>query len=269
MDPFESPERANEQRRKDEEYNSKVVSKDDLNTTKKDTRDVLYGPFTPKNTITSNKESENNKSKNLEKLISDINKDFKDKEGFKEKFKYFDFSIIENKESGSEFKSEFLNKVGWNYLEGLDTETQLSEAITKTSLQILDECKNLNTKSETYKVAMSNIKSWNILEQLEWIETLYMLAYNNEWKLSKTITKAYKDKKTKILKEEFKKVETELKTLEDMSNKTDADINKQKKLTLEYNSIIKVAGDLLWEWDIFVVTKLDINPSNTEKINIA
>jgi hypothetical protein len=83
-----------------------------LNTTKKDTRDVLYGPFTSKNTITSNKEFENNKSKNLEKLISDINKDITNKEGFKEKFKNFDFSIIENKESGSEFKSEFLNKVG-------------------------------------------------------------------------------------------------------------------------------------------------------------
>ena len=255
------------------EYNEIKVSPEDLAKTKKGTGDGLYGPFSPKNTvgnIKSNKEFENNKSENLKTFITDIHKDIKNKEGFKEKFKDFDFSIIENKESGSEseFKSEFLNKVGSNYSEGLDTERQLSEAIIETRVQILKECKNLNIESETFKTAIANIESWNILEQLEWIESLYVLAYSNEWVLWAKVLSNYKEKRKKKLEKKWIKIEEEIVLAKKNNNQEKLiELNKEKEKIIKEMSELTLRKD--WKkvewWSVFKATKIDTTSSSTEK----
>jgi hypothetical protein len=253
----------------EKEPNKPTVSPEDLAKTKKETGDSLYGPFTPSPIdTTDNKEFKNNKSENLKTFITDIHKDIKNKEGFKEKFEDFDFSIIENKESESEFKSEFLNKVGSNYSEGLDTERQLSEAIIETRVQILKECKNLDIESETFKTAISNIESWNILEQLEWIESLYVLAYSNEWVLWAKVLSNYKEKRKKKLEKKWIKIEEEIVLAKKNNNQEKLiELNKEKEKIIKEMSELTLRKD--WKkvewWSVFKATKIDTTSSNVEK----
>jgi len=223
-------------------------------------KQTMYGTF-DNSEISERQEQLNNKSENLRNCILDI-----DTIKNNSKLEEFDFSIIEG-----EFEGEVLNKIWGNYIKNpnengeFDIEVDFSLAILETRNEILKECANIKTDSETYKVAIKNIESWDIEKQLEWIESLYILAYSNEWTLWKTTLDKYKRNKKKQLKSKFDKVKSELEVLEDIINKTKEQKNKEKKLTLEYNSIIRESQELLWEWDVFKASKLDLNTWNTEK----
>jgi hypothetical protein len=132
----------------------------------------------------------------------------------------------------------------------------------------LKECKNLDIESETFKTAISNIESWNILEQLEWIESLYVLAYSNEWVLWAKVLSNYKEKRKEKLIKKWIEIEKEI-----VLAKKDNNQEKLIELNKKKNEIINQMSELTWIkdwknvewWDIFKATKMETPSSNTEK----
>jgi hypothetical protein len=205
----------------------------------------------------------NNKSENLKNCILDISKI----ESIPE-LESFDFTTVE-----SEFESEVLNKIWGNYLKTpnesgeFDIEVDFSTAILETRNEILKECANVNIDSETYKVAIRDIKSGDIEKQLEWIESLYILAYSNEWTLWKTTLDKYKKSKQKKLEDEAKKIEKQLNSEGVKNNKDILDkLNKRKQ------EIINEMSEMTWfkdwkqveDWDIFKASKIESNSERAE-----
>lgn len=202
--------------------------------------------------------SENNREENLVELRNDS------KELAKSSLLWdFDFSIEQNN-----FNSEVLNKIWKNYLKfpdengKFDVVEDLWVAINTTKIQILKDVKNIPVNTETYKVAIKNIESNDIKKQLEWIESLYVLAYSKEWELWTTLDK-YKKKKKKKLIEEFEKLNKEFDHLAEQ--KATEDINKRKKEINKRITEIWNEANEIEAWDIFEAWDVDkINNSQIE-----
>lgn len=182
----------------------------------------------------------------------------------------FDFEIDSN-----DFNSEVLNKIWKNYLKfpdnewNFDIKKDFATAVLGTKNEILSDVQNIPLDSETFKVAIRNINSTDINKQLEWIESLYVLAYSQtEWVLWSKVLNSYKKKRKDKLKKEWKKIQEELLTAEENNNQEKLiELNKRK------NEIINEMSELTWvkdwkkleSWDIFKATKLETASSNTEK----
>lgn len=183
-----------------------------------------------------------------------------------------DFEINEDTFE-TEFNNEVLNKIGKNYLKfpdkdwNFDIKEDFSTAIISTKNEILNNVENIRITSETYKVAIKNINSWDINKQMEWIENLYMLAYSNEWTLWKTTLSKFKIEKEKKLKIEAIKIEKELNS-ELTKNEEEIDnLNKRKKeIIAEMQELTWIKN---WEkvewWSLFAkVDKIEVNKENIE-----
>jgi len=188
----------------------------------------------------------------LSKTVRNFNNFKSDVDAFKkiEWLEKYDFQI-----EWDWFKNEVLNKIWKNYLKTetkewtYDVEKDLQKAIFETKNQIEEEVVNLPKTSETYKVAIKQIQSWDIEQQLKWIETLYVLAYSWEWKFAKKKLDKYKEKQKKNLIEEYQKVQKEI---EELKKQTETQKTKQKleELQKQKESIEKQAKELE-AWDIF------------------
>lgn len=156
------------------------------------------------------------------------------------------------------FEMEFLNKIWENYVNfpdwdwNIDYQKDLQTAILKTRSDIISEVKNINLDSQTYKTAIKNIDSWDLKTQIEGIESLYILAYSNEWVLWKTQIDTYKEKRKNRLIQEGIKLENEIETAKQSNN-----TKLQEKLELKKQEIIKEISEITWildwkkVWDIF------------------
>ena len=177
---------------------------------------------------------------------------------------------FETKFENWKFEDEVLNKIWEHYIEFKDNnwekdiESDLSTAILQTQNEILSEVKNLKTDSETYKKAIENINSWDLKKQLDWIESLYYLAYSQEWKLAKASLSKFKEKKKKKLIEKYQEIEKQINSLEQNKQKTLEQKQKLEQLKAQKESIIKQAKEIDDKWDIFKATKLDKASSSKE-----
>ncbi len=157
------------------------------------------------------------------------------------------------------FESNVLNLVWENYIQiewqngELDKTWDILTAIQTTKNDILTNIKNIPKETQTYKTAIANISSWDLKKSLEWISSLYILSYSNDWKLAKKGKEVlnHKNKRKKELIEEAKQVTI------DLSNaKQKNDQEKIKKFTKQKNEIIAEARDIE-SWDIFEAGDLD------------
>lgn len=156
------------------------------------------------------------------------------------------------------FELDFLNKVWESYVSfpskdwKVDHSKDLQTAILKTKVDISSEVKNIIVDSQTYRTAMKNIDSWNIKDQLEWIESLYTLAYSNEGILWKAQIDWYKKRRLDSLEQKALKIEKEIQ-LSIKSKNT----KEQKKLEKMKKEIIQEVSEITWIkewkkiWDIF------------------
>jgi len=195
-----------------------------------------------------------NREQNLNKLTQDI----------KESPEIKNLEIKINKDWT--FENEALNKVGKNYLKipdsnwNFDIQKDFSTAIKTTKNEILKEVKNIKKDSETYKQAIKNINSWNLKKQLEWINSLYILAYSNEWILGKKSLDKYKNNRKKQLIEEAKKLEQTLQQQKLNEQQTKQLEKRKEEIKKELSEITGIKN---WKkiegWDIFKATKKESN----------
>ncbi len=164
------------------------------------------------------------------------------------------------------FENEIFNKIGKNYLKipdsnwVFDIEQDFSTAILTTKNEILKEVKNIKKDSETYRQAIKNINSWNLKKQLEWIESLYILAYSNEWVLWKKTIEAYKNSRKKTLIKEALKIEQTLQQQKLTEQEKEQIEQKKEQIKEELSEITWIKDWKKIEWgDIFKATKQEIN----------
>ena len=137
-----------------------------------------------------------------------------------------------------------------NYLKIPDWENNInkkediSTAIEVTSKDILNEIKNI-PECQTKETALKNISSWNLSKQIEWINSLYVLAYSNEWKLAKKEFNIYKEKRKKEIIKEANIVDANLKLAEKNNNQ-----NELKNLEKQMDALINEAKELT-KWEVF------------------
>ncbi len=199
-----------------------------------------------------------NKSKNLDTLIRDI-------ETIKNLDSLYSLDIDLATEEKS-FNSEVLNKIWWNYLKTplenweFDLEADFSMAILETKAEIIDECANIKMDSETYKVAIRNIESGDIKRQLEWIESLYYLAYSNEWKLWKASLDKFKNKKKQRLIDEGRKIDEKLQLAINQKNEKELLNKRKQEIIMELSEMtwIKDWEKVEW-WDVFTASMNEQN----------
>lgn len=178
-----------------------------------------------------------------------------------QEFEDFDLSI------GDEwFENSVLNRIGANYISipnkdwNVDTRKNVSTAIEIAKNEIVNEAKNIRPESQTYITAMANIEWWNLKQQLEWINSLYYLAFSWEWKLwSKDSLKVHKNKRTKELINDAKELEIQIQVALDKG-----DNEKFLKLDKQKDIIISEADELV-KWDIFASWELDTMVEQSEK----
>ncbi len=192
-----------------------------------------------------------NKPKNLQHFQKEINI-LKDKQYLKG----FDLEIKDWK-----YDSEVLNMIWWNYIEFPNSENKkerekdLSVAIELTKNEIERRYTNFSRESESYRVAINNIKSGVLEKQMEWIKTLYVLASSRAWELSQKKLDKYITKREEKIISEYQKLNKEFDILE--AQKTTEKINNRKK---EINQrIIEIWNEAneIEAWDIFKAWKLD------------
>lgn len=167
--------------------------------------------------------------------------------------------------STNTFESDILNIVWRNYLNipNNNWENNYSEnillAIELTSQEINTEVKNINTSSQTYITSKEKIESWNLKQALEWIESLYILAYSSEWKIWSKVEKYITYRRKKII-EEANILDTQI--LEAQKNKNNDLIEKLNKKKQE---LILESSEITWikerecVWDIFSAWFMDLS----------
>lgn len=190
----------------------------------------------------------NLKWENKDQNIIDFSADIKNIEEFKD----FDKTMEDWKFSNENWNFNILNKIWENYIKipdkqnNLDPKKDISTAIEITKNNILKETKNLPIDSQTYKTAMENIKSTDLSEQIQWINSLGILAYSNEWKLAKrTEVNIYKEQRKEELQNKAMKITKQL-----IEAKKTNDTKRIEKLELEKQKIIDEANEIE-SWDIF------------------
>lgn len=172
--------------------------------------------------------------------------------------------------STNTFESDILNIVWKNYLNipNKNWEISYSEnmlfAIELTSQEINTKVKNINTTCQTYITSKEKIESWNLTQALEWIESLYILAYSWEWKIWSKVLDKYKRERLKKIKEEANILDTQVSEAQRNNNNDLIEkLNKKKQeLVLESSEITWIKErecvwdiftwwimDLSWEWD--------------------
>lgn len=170
------------------------------------------------------------------------------------------------------FEAEVLNKIWWNYIKFPDKdmknnpEADLQTAIKTTKNEILTEVKNIKYDSETYKTAIKNINSWDLKTQLEWINSLYALAYSNEWTLTKKSIESYKEKRKEEIKNHAIELENQIKEAWKNGNKWELKKFELKKQELK-NELSEITWIKEWKkvewWDIFWKLDQKIETNNT------
>jgi hypothetical protein len=164
-----------------------------------------------------------------------------------------------NKNITDEWFSDWvLNKIWENYIKIPDSKWEFDNikniwtAIELTKNEICIEAKNFNRDSQTYKTAILNIESWNLKKQLEWINSLYYLAYSTEWKLwAKNSLKSHKDKRKKELISDANVLEEKIQlALKQWDEK------QLKQLDIDKDRIISEVEELV-SWDVFEAWELD------------
>lgn len=202
-----------------------------------------------------------NKTKNLEVFQKEV-KTLKNKQYLNS----FDLEIKDWK-----YDSEVLNMVWWNYIEFPSSENKkeiekdLSAAIVLTKSDIEKKYTNLSRGTETYKVAIDNIKSWDLAKQMSWINSLYVLAASKAWELSqKKIDKHISNKKDKLIKE-FQELDKEFDEL--AKKETTNEVNKRKKEINERIIEIWDEANEVEAWDIFESDDKEKIQSNIESIS--
>jgi DNA anti-recombination protein RmuC len=165
------------------------------------------------------------------------------------------------------FDDWVLNRIWENYLKTpdknwqVDVRKNISTAIEMAKNEICIEAKNFNRDSQTYKTAIVNIESWNLKKQLEWINSLYYLAYSTEWKLwAKDSLKNHKNKRKKELINDANALDEKIQQALKNNNQDEFEnLDKMK------DSIIDEVKELV-KWDIFEAWELDkIDNSISEK----
>lgn len=179
-----------------------------------------------------------NKKQNLIDFSSDIKS--------LDEFSSFNINIDKN----WSFESEVLNMIWKNYIKipdfenNIDSKFDISTAIKITSKDIINDVKNI-PDCQTLDTALKNIWSWDLNEQLEWINSLYVLAFSSEWKLAKKEVNSYKEKRKKEIIKEANILDKNLKIAEESSNKNEID-----KLESQKEELIKEAKELT-SWEVF------------------
>ncbi len=164
-----------------------------------------------------------------------------------------------NKEMWDNWFDDWVLNIIWsNYIDipwkdwNIDKQKNLSVAIEMWKNEILNKVKNIKIDSQTYKTAIVNIDSWNLKKQLEWINSLYYLAFSSEWKLwAKDSLKLYKGKRKKELISDANILEQKIQ-LALKNNNTD----EFKKLDKQKDVIINEADELN-VWEVFESWKID------------
>ncbi len=164
-----------------------------------------------------------------------------------------------NKEMWDNWFDDWVLNIIWgNYIDipwkdwNIDKQKNLSVAIKIWKNKILNKVKNIKVDTQTYKTAIANIDSWNLKKQLEWINSLYYLAFSSEWKLwAKDSLKLHKDKRKKEIINDANILEQKIqKALKSNDTEKIKILNKQK------DNIIKEAEELN-TWDIFKSWEID------------
>lgn len=164
-----------------------------------------------------------------------------------------------NKEMWDNWFDDWVLNIIWgNYIDipwkdwNIDKQKNLSVAIKIWKNKILNKVKNIKVDTQTYKTAIANIDSWNFKKQLEWINSLYYLAFSSEWKLwAKDSLKLHKDKRKKEIINNANILEQKIqKALKSNDTEKIKILNKQK------DNIIKEAEELN-TWDIFKSWEID------------
>jgi len=157
------------------------------------------------------------------------------------------------------FEDWVLNKIWENYLQmpnkdwDIDVKKNVSLAIEMAKNQICLETKNFNRDSQSYKTAVLNIESWNLKKQLEWINSLYYLAYSKEWIIWNKELKNHIDKRKDEIKKEVADLTFEIKKKESLNIDNTDEIQKLKDIRSDF---IKEAQEID-KWEIFKPTELD------------
>ena len=211
----------------------------------------------------------------IEKLWSEtenINNFWEDIENLEE-FENYDINL----DSEWLFDIDILNLIWKNYLRFNDIEWNssnlennsnikwdISTAIKLTQNNILQEIKNIPKTSQTYKTALINISSWNLEKQLEWINSLYVLAYSNEWTLWKKDFDNYIAKRKGELMIEATKISFLIWSAKENNNQRELEALKKRKIAIigEANEI--TLGEDIKSWDIFNSWELDKNSDKSE-----
>lgn len=184
---------------------------------------------------------------NKDKNIIDFSEDIKNIDEFKD----YDKSMEDWKFAHNNWNFNILNIIWENYIKipdkqnNSDPKQDISTAIEITKNNILKEIKNLPVDSQTYKTAIENIKSGNLKQQIEWINSLGILAYSREWKLAKKEINSYKEQRKKELQNKAMKITKQL-----IEARKSNDTKRIEKLELEKQKIIDEANEIE-SWDIF------------------
>ena len=156
------------------------------------------------------------------------------------------------------FDNGVLNRIWGNYIDipdaswKIDVAKNISTSIQITKNEILKEAKNVKPDSQTYKTAIANIESWNLQKQLEWINSLYYLAFSSEGKLwAKESLSIHKNKRKKELINDANVLEDKIQIALNNNNQEEL-----KKLDIQKDIIIFEVEELV-KWDIFESGELD------------
>ena len=166
------------------------------------------------------------------------------------------------------FNIEALSKVSKNYIQfpekewNRDFKADLSTAIISTKNEILINVKNIKINTITYETAIKNINSDDIKKQLEWINSLYTLAYSNEWTLAKVKVDMYREMRKDELISEYKRLNLEVELLR---TKEETEGNKQKiKVLKDEITIIWNEAKEIDSWEIFNSSDFDTGSGNND-----
>ncbi len=157
------------------------------------------------------------------------------------------------------FDNGVLNRIWDNYIDipdsswKIDVEKNISISIEVAKNEILKEAKNVKPDSQTYKTAIANIESWDLKKQLEWINSLYYLAFSSEWKLwAKDSLNAHKNKRKKELISDANILDAKQQIALNNNN-----TEEFKKLDKQKDIIISEVKELV-KWEIFEASDFDI-----------
>lgn len=221
-----------------------------------------------KNTLKITFSSIENKDTNISNFSEKIS-------SFEEKLDWYDLKLNEE----GKFDTPILNLIGENYIdlsnnEGNDNseiQKNLSTAIEATKNNILFEVKNIPTSSQTYIKAIENINSTELSKQIDWINSLYYLAYWNEWRYwAKKNLKLFKDKKQTKLLEEAKYLDWKINSMELSLKEAQKMSDRKKEIVLEMSELtwIKDWTKVEW-WSIFQEAwKIDVHSEKDPLANL-